>query len=87
MDDSFIRGNSQGISRIGGENAELVHGEASSDSNKQFCAIDYFDHEGERVIKHAFLSVAEKLQLMEESIKNKIQIKIYDLSPSAVYSE
>jgi len=55
--------------------------EQTTDSRKQFCSIDYFDHEGERVIKHAFLSVEEKQMIMDECIKNGILVKIYDLSP------
>ena len=87
MDNSFIRGNSEGVDRISGEESGLVYGEVRPESGKQFCSIDYFDHEGDRVIRHAFLSAEERQKLVDECIKNGIQVKIYDLSTPAVQSE
>ena len=53
---------------------------SENDSEKQFCSIDYVDNEGDRVIKHAFLSIEEQQKIIDECVKCGIQAKIYILS-------
>jgi hypothetical protein len=47
-------------------------------------SIEYVDEEGDTVIKHAMLSQADALALMESFAARGISAKMYDLTPPQV---
>ena len=81
-----IRGGSKSINGLSDESSRLVSGQIRSSINpdQHFCSIEYFDHEGDKVIKHAFLTIEEQRLLIEECSKSGISAKVYDLHPNAV---
>ena len=87
MDDSNIRGNSTSLSWLDSESSGLVLGQVRSGTNKHFCSIEYTDEEGDKVIKHAFLTIEEQKAVIEECARNHLSAKVYDLDPSAVISK
>ena len=84
MDDSNLRGDSEGLSWISAESSRLVSRQVRADQH--YCSIEYVDHEGEKVIYHVFLSVDEQIKFIEQCVRSGIKAKVYDLQPPAVSS-
>lgn len=91
MDNGDVRRDSTGLSWIGSEGTGLVLGQirpsTGNDPRQHFCSIEYIDEEGDKVIKHAFLTVEEQKTVVEQCIQRGIKAKVYDLNPPAVSSE
>lgn len=86
MDDGNVRGDSTSLSWLGSEGQGLVYGQVRTRPDQHFCSIEYVDEEGDKVIKHAFLSVDEQRLVVEEFARRGFSAKVYDLSPPAVNS-
>jgi hypothetical protein len=63
------------------EATELTIRSERTRADQHFCSIEYFDHEGEKVIRHAFLSAEEQKLLIEECARRGLEAKVHDLSP------
>lgn len=46
-----------------------------------FCSVEYVDDEGEKVIKHAFLTKQEQIAMVEKFASLGVSAAIYDLTP------
>ena len=87
MDNGHVRGDSASLSWLGAEGQRLVSGQVRTRPDQHFCSIEYVDEEGDKVIRHAFLSVDEQRQVIEEFARRGFDAKIHDLHPPAVSSD
>lgn len=87
MVDRFIPGDSAGVGGDPDEDAAMVSRQVRSGADpKHFCSIEWTDEEFEQNIKHAFLTVDEQRQTVEEGARRGYKVTVYDLTPPVVFS-